>query len=101
MGSRYKNLLSKESCSQFSEELKIIGIQGGLDPICPPDTAIDLNSNCVSLNINMELRIPINSGHSMYDPAIMHELIQATDKLAHEILLSHDAIQYQNETKCE
>jgi len=101
MGNRYQNLLSKESCSQFNEELKIIGIHGGNDPICPPDTALDLNSNCLSLNINIELRVPIKSGHSMYDPAIMHELILATDKLADEFLLSDDSIQSQNITNCK
>lgn len=85
IGDRYKNLLSKESCSRLDENLRIIGIQGGLDPICPPDTALDLKSNCDSLKRNMELRIPLNSGHSMYDPAIANELIRATDKLANDL----------------
>jgi hypothetical protein len=34
----------------------------------------------------MELRIPLESGHSMYDPAIKHELVTATDRLADELL---------------
>jgi hypothetical protein len=29
----------------------------------------------------MELRLVANAGHSMYDPAITHELVAATDAL--------------------
>lgn len=54
-----------------------IAVQGGNDPICPPDTALDLSSTWPE----MELRIPLQAGHSMYDPAITHELIEATDRL--------------------
>jgi proline iminopeptidase len=87
-GPNYKNLLSKEACSSLDPDLKIIGIQGGRDPICPPDTAIDLKAQLSESKINMELRISLLSGHSMYDPAIMNEIIQATDKLANEFLVS-------------
>ena len=94
------DLIQNAACSNSSNNsnnispIRIIGIQGGLDPICPPDTAMDLlkaiqtsneNSNNNN-NGNMELRIPLNSGHSMYDPGILHELIQATDRLADEFL---------------
>ena len=87
-GPNCKNLLSKESCSNLDPDLKIIGIQGGRDPICPPDTAIDLKAQLSESKIMMELRISLLSGHSMYDPAIMNEIIQATDKLANEFLVS-------------
>ena len=66
--------------------VKIIGIQGGRDPICPPDTALDLLRSLQASTNNMELRIPMESGHSMYDPAIKHELVTATDRLADEFL---------------
>lgn len=55
-----------------------IAVQGGKDPICPPDTALDLNE----VWPEMELRIPLLAGHSMYHPEVTHELIQATDRLA-------------------
>ncbi len=73
-----KNLLLEAT----NKNVKIIGIQGGKDPICPPDTALDLLQSQQASNNNMELRIPLESGHSMYDPAIKHELVQATDRLA-------------------
>ncbi|OEU09942.1 alpha/beta-hydrolase, partial [Fragilariopsis cylindrus CCMP1102] len=79
-GPNCKNLLSKEPCSNLDPDLKIIGIQGGRDPICPPDTAIDLKAQLSESKRMMELRISLLSGHSMYDPAIMNEIIQATDK---------------------
>ena len=101
VGANESHISSSNSRSVPPLPMKIIGIQGGLDPICPPDTALDLlqaiqssssnnshkNSNSNSnKNFNMELRIPLHSGHSMYDPAIQHELIQATDRLAAEFL---------------
>ena len=71
---------------QGTSPIKIIGIQGGIDPICPPDTALDLLRSLQTTTNNMELRIPLESGHSMYDPAIKHELLKATDRLADEFL---------------
>lgn len=55
-----------------------IAIQGGMDNICPPDSALDLLNAWSSI----ELRIPVYAGHSMYDPLITNELIQATDRMA-------------------
>jgi hypothetical protein len=55
-----------------------IAVQGGKDPICPPDTALDLKREWPEL----ELRIPMRAGHSMYHPELTHELVQATDRLA-------------------
>jgi len=59
------------------KHIPCIAIQGGNDYICPPDTALDLHE----LWPDMKLRIPLKAGHSMYDPAITHELIKATDFL--------------------
>ena len=87
MGNR--NLLETSSGASFDNDatpVKIIGIQGGKDPICPPDTALDLLQSLQTSTNNMELRIPLESGHSMYDPAIKHELVMATDRLADEFL---------------
>ena len=77
---------SENDNSSNTPFVKIIGIQGGRDPICPPDTALDLLRSLQASTNNMELRIPMESGHSMYDPAIKHELVTATDRLADEFL---------------
>ena len=60
------------------QHIPCIAIQGGRDGICPPDTALDLHQ----VWPQMELRIPLAAGHSMYDPAITHELLQAADRMA-------------------
>jgi hypothetical protein len=76
----------------------IIIIQGGMDNICPPDTALDFLQAWINVEENygqsigsssqqrlqqqtLELRIPLKSGHSMYDPFITHELVDATDRV--------------------
>ncbi|KAL3811173.1 hypothetical protein ACHAXA_002737 [Cyclostephanos tholiformis] len=53
-----------------------IAIQGGNDAICPPDTALDLHH----VWKDMELRIVVQSGHSMYDPIIAGEIVKALDR---------------------
>jgi proline iminopeptidase len=73
------DLLCKERLSRV-RSIPCIAVQGGKDTICPPDTALDLRANWPE----MELRIPKGSGHSMYDPAITNELVQATDRIANE-----------------
>jgi proline iminopeptidase len=60
--------------------MKVIAIHGGQDCICPLDNALELLRAWP--NNNMELRVPLQAGHSMYDPAVTHEIIQATDRLA-------------------
>jgi proline iminopeptidase len=59
-------------------DIPCIAVQGGNDQICPVNTALDV----AKAYPNMELRIPIQAGHSMYDPAITNELVRATDRLA-------------------
>ena len=68
------SFLSSSTIQRVSD-IPCIAIQGGKDHICPLDTAMDLNKAWPS----MQLRIPLNAGHSMYDPAITHELVEATD----------------------
>ena len=66
-----------------------IAVQGGMDRVCPPDTALDVArewSNNGSSNCGLELRIPLKSGHSMYDPAIANELVRATNRMAMRLL---------------
>lgn len=81
-------LLDPERMSRI-QHIPCIAIQGGEDRICPVDTALDLleryNQNHTSSS-NMELRIPLRSGHSMYDAAILNELVRATDRLATQFL---------------
>lgn len=60
-----------------------IAIQGGNDAICPPDTALDLHHVWKQL----ELRIALKSGHSMYDPVIAGEIVKAVDRFGHALLL--------------
>jgi pimeloyl-ACP methyl ester carboxylesterase len=54
-----------------------IAVQGQQDLICPPGTAFDLHQAWP----DMELRLVPGAGHSMYDPAITHELVCATDRM--------------------
>jgi len=61
----------------FPTNIPCIAIHGGADGICPPDTALDVLERWPT----MELRIPVYGGHSMYDPYITHELVQATDRM--------------------
>ena len=53
-----------------------MAVQGGLDYICPPRTALAL---CDAWP-EMELRLVLDAGHSMYDPRITSELVKATDR---------------------
>jgi hypothetical protein len=89
--------------------IRCIVVQGGMDLICPPDTALDLLeawptkttttimksdlgdfSNSIGGDggggggARLELRIPLYAGHSMYDPFLTNELIRSTDRLADE-----------------
>jgi len=59
-----------------------IAIQGGNDAICPPDTALDLHH----VWKEMELRIVLEGGHSMYDSAIAGEIVKALDRFGHAML---------------
>ena len=59
-----------------------IAIQGGNDAICPPDTALDLHN----VWKDMELRIVLNGGHSMYNPGITGEIIKALDRFGHALI---------------
>ena len=77
------NLLDEDRTRKISN-LICIGVHGGMDRICPPDTALDL----LEVLPEMELRIPLASGHSMYDPGITHELVMATDRLADRLSTS-------------
>ena len=69
---------SSRSTSSFSSFPlpPTIAIQGGNDAICPPDTALDLHHVWKEL----ELRIVVPSGHSMYDPLIAGEIVKALDR---------------------
>jgi proline iminopeptidase len=54
-----------------------IAVQGQWDLVCPPTTAVELGQ----VWPEMELRLVPRAGHSMYDPAITHELVTATDRM--------------------
>ena len=54
-----------------------IAVQGRLDFVCPIKTAFDLHCEWPE----MEVRVVPGAGHSMYDPAIAHELLEATDRM--------------------
>mmetsp|Transcript_22753 Transcript_22753/g.53920 ORF Transcript_22753/g.53920 Transcript_22753/m.53920 type:complete len:650 (+) Transcript_22753:72-2021(+) len=73
----------------------IVIVQGGMDRICPPDTALDLlqiwtdvveetgqRNGDGEIQQRLEVRIPLKAGHSMYDQFITHELVEATDQIA-------------------
>lgn len=54
-----------------------IAVQGQEDMVCPPGTAWALHE----VWPEMELRLVPGAGHSMYDPAITHELIEAHEAM--------------------
>ncbi|KAK9849778.1 hypothetical protein WJX84_008817 [Apatococcus fuscideae] len=56
-----------------------IAVQGRLDFVCPPRTAYDLHLAWPE----MELLIVPGAGHSMYNPGIQDQLLQATDRMRH------------------
>ena len=70
------DILSKESIDKI-RHIPCIGVQGGQDPICPPDTAFHLHSQWPE----MELHVVLSGKHSMYDKPITSKIISATDRL--------------------
>uniref|UniRef100_A0A7S1GP31 Prolyl aminopeptidase n=1 Tax=Cyclophora tenuis TaxID=216820 RepID=A0A7S1GP31_CYCTE len=73
------NPLARECIQRLRDsDVRCIAVHGGMDEICPIDTAMELSDAWPE----MELRIPIGAGHSMYHPSILHELVCATDRLA-------------------
>jgi len=53
-------------------------VQGQRDTVCPPATALDLHRAWPEA----ELRLVGGAGHSQYDPGILSELVEATDRIA-------------------
>jgi proline iminopeptidase len=53
-------------------------VHGRYDMVCPVDSAWDMKQVWPELDV----RIMPNSGHSAFEPEIMHELLEATDKFA-------------------
>ncbi|GLC70892.1 hypothetical protein PLESTF_001044000 [Pleodorina starrii] len=51
-----------------------IAVHGQMDLVCPPTTAFELHRAWPEL----QLRLVPGALHSMYDPAITHELVEAT-----------------------
>ena len=64
-----------------------IAIQGGNDAICPADTALDLHNVWEQL----ELRIALKSGHSMYDPVIAGEIVKSLERFGHSLMMGEEA----------
>ena len=57
-------------------QIPCVAVQGGADCECPPRTAWALHRAWPE----MELRLVLDAGHSMYDPRITSELVKATDR---------------------
>ena len=70
------------------QHIPCIAVHGGRDRVCPLNTALDLARKWP----NMKLIVPIQSGHSMYDPAITNEVVLATDEIAEQRLTSNSAM---------
>jgi len=70
--------LLQESRMSRMQHIRCIAVHGGLDKVCPVNTALHLSK----VWRNLELRIPLQSSHSMYDAAITNELVKATDRMA-------------------
>ncbi len=54
-----------------------IAVQGRMDFVCPVRTAWDLHTSWPE----MELQVVPEGAHSMYDPPITHQLVEATDRM--------------------
>ncbi|KAL7526123.1 hypothetical protein ACHAXR_001329 [Thalassiosira sp. AJA248-18] len=67
-----------------------IAIQGANDAICPPDTALDLHH----VWSEMELRIVLQGGHSMYDTVVAGEIVKATDRFGHALVDAAEELNY-------
>jgi len=76
--------LLTQVCPRIPPHIPCIAIQGGVDRVCPPDTALAVLQQYPGGN--MELRIPLQSGHSMYDVAVANELVRATERMAERLL---------------
>lgn len=58
-------------------DIPCIAVQGRLDFVCPVQTAWDLHL----VWPEMELQVVPGAGHSMYDPGITSQLVEATDRM--------------------
>lgn len=58
-------------------DVPTIAVQGRMDFVCPVRTAWDLHS----VWPEMELQVVPGAGHSMYDPGITSQLVEATDRM--------------------
>lgn len=58
-------------------EIPCIAVHGRMDFVCPIRTAWDLHRAWPE----MELQVVPEAGHSMYDPPITHQLVEATDRM--------------------
>lgn len=86
---------SKSYESSISSGLKFplpptIAIQGGNDAICPADTALDLHNAWKQL----EVRIALESGHSMYDPVISGEIVKALERFGRSLITDRGGSDY-------
>ncbi|PNH06550.1 Proline iminopeptidase, partial [Tetrabaena socialis] len=62
------------SRAHLLRHIPTIAVHGQLDFVCPATTAYELHEAWPEL----QLRLVPGAGHSMYDPAITHELLEAT-----------------------
>lgn len=70
-------LLDPLSLAPLRDRVICLAVQGGADLVCPPATAFELSEAWPEA----EVAIVAGAGHSMYDPAITHELVSATNRL--------------------
>ena len=81
----YTSMLSSQRINHIrSAGVMCTAVQGGKDPICPPDTALDLHQ----VWEEMELKLCLGSGHSMYDAVVAGETVKAMDAMAERLLSS-------------
>ena len=57
--------------------LALAQVQGALDAVCPPVTALELAAAWPEADLVLVAR----GGHSMYDPGLTSALVEATDQL--------------------
>jgi proline iminopeptidase len=70
-------ILDDTLMAPLRDRVVCIAVQGGADIVCPPTSAFALSEAWPEA----EVAVIGGAGHSMYDPAVTHELVTATDRL--------------------
>ena len=82
------NLLDASRMKRI-QHIPCIALHGGLGRVCPVNTALELSRSWPCLELR---KIPMQSGHSMFNVANANELVRATDRMAQLFLNGYSAV---------